>query len=96
VPGAIKPDYRGYRLMQSAITQAAGGAQTQVIFFDDMVENLQSAKAFGWTTVLISRKHAHEGGLATRALPAGVDLRFGTTHDALRHFVFYYLGGGGR
>jgi FMN phosphatase YigB (HAD superfamily) len=59
----MKPHLHCYDSVYQDISQSHNGADLELIFFDDMVENLAGAKARGWRTVWISpnyqeiRKH---------------------------------------
>jgi FMN phosphatase YigB (HAD superfamily) len=52
------------------------------IFFDDLVENLKSAKQMGWVTVLIHK----EFKTFTRQALQGIDYVFYDIYQALHYF----------
>jgi len=60
--GVAKPDPRIY----AAVTERLGASPSQVIFFDDRAENVDGARAFGWTA------HQWKGAESARARVAGL------------------------
>ena len=53
----MKPDSRSFRFVNNEIKQDIRKINKnirQIIFFDDLKDNLKTAKQFGWTTVLIN------------------------------------------
>jgi putative hydrolase of the HAD superfamily len=60
--GLVKPDAAIYR----AFERAAGAAPGEIVFFDDLAENVDAARACGWDAVLVD----HEGDTAAQVLAA--------------------------
>lgn len=62
-----KPDAAIYRAFEREVASALGSAPAQIVFFDDLAENIASAQACGWRAVQVD----HTGDTAaqmTRAL----------------------------
>jgi glucose-1-phosphatase len=55
--GCAKPDAEIYARAQTAFFAARPGAPEQIVFFDDLPENVEAARAQGWTAFLVD----HEG-----------------------------------
>lgn len=60
--GLVKPDAEIYR----AFERATGAAPGDVVFFDDLAENADAARACGWDAVLVD----HGGDTAAQVLAA--------------------------
>ena len=60
VMGLVKPDQRIYR----AVEAATGVAPQEIVFFDDLAENISAARACGWNAVHID----HTGDTAAQVL----------------------------
>jgi putative hydrolase of the HAD superfamily len=60
--GLVKPDAAIYR----AFERDAGAAPGEIVFFDDLAENVHAARACGWDSVLVD----HEGDTAAQVLAA--------------------------
>jgi FMN phosphatase YigB (HAD superfamily) len=60
--GLVKPDAEIYR----AFERATGAAPGDVVFFDDLAENVDAARACGWDAVLVD----HGGDTAAQVLAA--------------------------
>ena len=58
--GLVKPDPRIYR----AFEQATGASPQEIVFFDDLAENVAAASACGWNAVHID----HEGDTARQVM----------------------------
>lgn len=53
----MKPDNRSFKIVNRIIRKDIwdiNKSVNRIIFFDDLKENLETAKKFGWTTVLIN------------------------------------------
>lgn len=53
----MKPDNRSFKIVNRIIRKDIWNINksiNRIIFFDDLKENLETAKKFGWTTVLIN------------------------------------------
>jgi len=72
---SIKPDVRSFN---SVIKASKIKNTDKVVFFEDTVDNLITAKSLGWITVLINKK---------QALTPEVDFWFPNIHIALNYFV---------
>jgi len=55
--GCAKPDAEIYARAQAVFFGARGGAPEQILFFDDLLENVEAARAQGWTAFQVD----HEG-----------------------------------
>ena len=90
--GALKPSPQVFEQMTRSIRRHCPACRG-IVFFDDVLENVQRAKQFGWRTVWIGPQAAHA---AQARLPPGVDAGFFTVHDALRRLCSagdcYYAG----
>ena len=51
----MKPDERSFRYVNREI-QGSNQNIKRIVFFDDLTDNLKTAKQFGWTTVWINSK----------------------------------------
>jgi putative hydrolase of the HAD superfamily len=60
VMGLVKPDQRIYRAFEAA----TGVAPQEIVFFDDLAENISAARACGWNAVHID----HTGDTAAQVL----------------------------
>jgi epoxide hydrolase-like predicted phosphatase len=60
--GLVKPDAAIYR----AFERAAGAVPGDIVFFDDLAENVDAARACGWDAVLVD----HGGDTAAQVLAA--------------------------
>lgn len=71
--GCAKPDAEIYARAQAAFLGTEGGRPEQILFFDDLAENVEAARAHGWTAFQVD----HEGDTVRqmRAHLAGVGLR---------------------
>jgi FMN phosphatase YigB (HAD superfamily) len=52
----MKPEVRGYRMVEDGILNEEKLSlfdAPEIYFFDDVSENLRTAKKMGWTTILI-------------------------------------------
>jgi glucose-1-phosphatase len=58
--GLVKPDPRIYR----AFERATGAAGQEIVFFDDLAENVAAARACGWNAVHVD----HEGDAAAQVI----------------------------
>jgi putative hydrolase of the HAD superfamily len=58
--GLVKPDQRIYRAFEAATETTP----SEIVFFDDLVENIESARACGWNAVHID----HTGDTAAQIL----------------------------
>ena len=80
----MKPNYQGYRYIQKKIfkNHAMFGLNesVEILFFDDRVENLYTAKNFGWTTILI-------GGSCNKDDYRFINYHFETIIVALNYFT---------
>ena len=59
----MKPEIRGYRMVEDGILDTENASMFDLInfyFFDDIPENLKTAKRMGWTTILINSKKSTE------------------------------------
>jgi FMN phosphatase YigB (HAD superfamily) len=55
--GCAKPDAQIYARAQAAFFGDQGGTPEQIVFFDDLLENVEAARAQGWTAFQVD----HEG-----------------------------------
>lgn len=81
--GALKPSPEVYATMQRAISVHCRQCR-EVVFFDDMVCNLQTASRLGWRTVWINPAVSK-----AKYMPAGVDMGFSNIYDAIQHFAIH-------
>lgn len=79
--GELKPSPHVYGIMQKAVQQHCGNC-SRIVFFDDLVANLQQGKRFGWYTVWVGPTAA-----AAHSNPYGVDMRFDTVYSALVYLM---------
>lgn len=78
--GVYKPTQLSYFKVQNDISNQINRQTFQIIFFDDLIENLIGAKQFNWTTVLI-------GDYRTIGYNhIYIDYCFLKTEDALEYF----------
>lgn len=62
----MKPNGNGYKIVNTKILfdlinlEYNSNGFIDIIFFDDLVENLYPAKIFGWTTVLINKNNNYD------------------------------------
>tara|TARA_B100001094_G_C18146151_1_gene780824 strand:+ start:463 stop:933 length:471 start_codon:yes stop_codon:yes gene_type:complete len=77
---AMKPELQSFQFVQQVITNDLSSIHHDYYFFDDMLENLQTAKLLGWKTIYISpdfqnqQKHLF------------IDYSFPNIYQALLHF----------
>jgi len=57
----LKPSVSSFTKVGDKICAGDTCEDNHIIFFDDMIENLKTAKDFGWTTIWISRYHGSVG-----------------------------------
>ena len=50
----MKPYINSFRYVNNIINKESNSSQNEIIFFDDLEENLMTAKQIGWNTVWIS------------------------------------------
>ncbi len=67
----MKPIPFCYRSVKRDITVCLSGEKNSIIFFDDLLNNLNSAKSEGWTTIWISPnyKNSHQYPFIDSAFP---------------------------
>ena len=73
-PG-MKPDYGSYLYVHNYIYNNPENLYEQIIFYDDLLNNLYIAKRFGWKTVWITDSKDIK--------PSYVDYKFNNITDAL-------------
>ena len=78
----MKPSPYCYDSVENDISYTLQSDLNEYIFFDDLLENLESAKQLGWSTVWINPKF-HEGNNYSY-----VDRSFRTLKDALKELNF--------
>jgi FMN phosphatase YigB (HAD superfamily) len=72
-----KPDPMAYHLVQERIAHILRSREFKVFFFDDLPDNLVTAKKFNWTTILIGKQMTYN---------PFIDYIFPTIEDALFYF----------
>lgn len=77
--GALKPTPSVFTTMHRAISRNCKACR-QIVFFDDLLANVQQGKRFGWLTVWI-----HPMVARLKYMPPGVDLGFPTVYEALAY-----------
>jgi len=78
----MKPHIECYKAVNKDISKVVRSDDNKYIFFDDLLENLETAKQLGWSTVWINPKF-HEGNNYSY-----VDRSFRTLKDALKELNF--------
>jgi len=68
-----------FRYVNNEILRYSFNLSNEIYFFDDMKENIVSAKKVGWKTVWISPESKKED--------ASIDYAFPNIYDALIHFL---------
>tara|TARA_Y100000590_G_scaffold470214_1_gene662811 strand:+ start:3189 stop:3662 length:474 start_codon:yes stop_codon:yes gene_type:complete len=53
-PFHMKPNYQSFLFVNYSIQYDSGSQENEIHFFDDMKENLKTAKGVGWKTILIN------------------------------------------
>jgi len=71
----LKPHHNSY---ERCMELSEIGSEDKCVFFDDLPENLISAKSFGWITVLINKK---------KYVDNNIDFWFPNIYLALNYFV---------
>jgi len=77
----MKPDYNSALDVQNDIEIISLSKQNNIIFFDDQIVNLKTAKKLGWKTVWI-----HRDSYMKYEYPY-IDLSFPSLVSALRYFI---------
>ena len=72
-----KPNPMAYHIVQERIAQKLRTRQFKVFFFDDLPDNLVTAKKFNWTTILIGKQMIYN---------PFIDYIFPKIEDALFYF----------
>lgn len=72
-----KPNPMAYHIVQERIAQKLQTRQFKVFFFDDLPDNLVTAKKFNWTTILIGQQMIYN---------PFIDYIFPKIEDALFYF----------
>ena len=78
----MKPHIECYKAVDKDISKVVRSDDNKYIFFDDLLDNLESAKQLGWSTVWINPKF-HEGNNYSY-----VDRSFRTLKDALKKALY--------
>jgi len=77
----IKPNHGMYMKVNDVVSHVKSPiVNRRIIFFDDLQENLKTAKTYNWITVLIS---PHDAEVKCKY----IDFRFTSIHNALLFFL---------
>jgi len=75
----MKPHIDSFRYVNNEILRVSFNLTNDIYFFDDMKENIASAKKVGWKTVWISPE--------AKKVDASIDYAFSNIYEALIHFL---------
>ena len=78
-PRQMKPSPQSFNYVHKKIIENSKSENNQCYFFDDMKENLQSAKNIGWTTILIHPEFVNQK-------ESFIDYAFPNIYQALVYF----------
>lgn len=79
----IKPNYKSFNLVNNVLYYNFKSTE-KVLFFDDIIDNLKTAKKFGWITIWINDKCNNNN---TNGLPVYIDYCFTDIINALEYFT---------
>jgi FMN phosphatase YigB (HAD superfamily) len=80
-PVNMKPSFHSLAYVNQEIKKITGESIHQCFFFDDMIKNLETAKVFGWITILI-----HPEFINYKNIPY-IDYTFPNIYQALIYFL---------
>lgn len=75
--GIYKPEPMAYHTVQEKISLHLQTRNFKVLFFDDLIPNLVTAKKFNWTTILIGNQYDYN---------PNIDYYFKTVEEAMIYF----------